>query len=362
MLRFALLLFVFSLHSQFALAQLSQIQRIQETPGNFDRTDLQLHYYLLQAFHADSAAERTAINHIGVQTSMINGDYVVTAVLEGYPAHGVGINHGDKLVAVDGKPYHPIHSFNQATLDFRGLPVITELKLSYEIEIERNGDRLATDITTVYENFYDSYRTATLNSVQQFSVGSKVIGYVRFWGLSRNSNDLIAYRNIIEELRHCDGLIIDLRNSYGFLDESLLDLFFSNRNRYFNASGPGSERLALDLTSPVSLADRYLKPIAVLTNSATLGGAELFAYQLNKLERVDSIGEFTAGRIGQYQLEKSGLSSSFRYEPATELTIDGEIFEAKGLQPERVVNYPTSQSTRSDPQFQNAINTLTNVI
>ncbi|MDP6417581.1 MAG: hypothetical protein QGG54_21510, partial [Gammaproteobacteria bacterium] len=54
-----------------------------------------LDFYLIQAFQARTSTERLPLNHIGVQVQESASGYLVTAVLEGYPAHGAGINRGD---------------------------------------------------------------------------------------------------------------------------------------------------------------------------------------------------------------------------------------------------------------------------
>ncbi len=350
MSRILLLLFALLAQDQPAVAQ---------TKTELNIESAQLRYYLLQAFQARHAPQRIALNHIGIQSVLIGDTYLASAVLEGYPAHQAGINRGDKIRTVNGEPFHPVYSFNETRED--GIELSAVIK-DFEIEIERNDESRTMTIDPVFENLYDSYRTATLNSIQQFSVGNKVVGYVRFWGLSRTTSDLVVYRNIIAELTHCDGLIFDLRNSSGFLDVALLDLLFPNRSSFFEADGIGSDGSTLDVGAPRLNDDYYRKPLAILLNENTHGGAELFAYQLAKLERVITIGKPTPGRIGNYQLDAGDANMGYRYHPAVDVLIDGETFEASGVQVDQLIPYPVEQTTRSDPQFQAAVNTLLGII
>ena len=193
-----------------------------------------LDYYLFQAFQAAGPNNRVRLNHIGVQVQQTDNGFLVTAAMEDYPAHRAGINRGDIIETAEGRPFHPVYSFNNAEDFNKGYSPVSN---SYNLVVRRNQNRMNLTLRPVFENLYDSYRTATINSIQEFSAGNKVVGYVHFWALSRNSNDLVTYRNLIDELDHCDGLIIDLRNGYGFLDLQHLDKIFPSRDSYFNITG-----------------------------------------------------------------------------------------------------------------------------
>ena len=348
--RWALLLLPVFGFSSLALSQAPDSDRLGPD---------QLQYYLMQAFHADSAENRRPLNHIGIQVQPSATGYLVTAVLEGYPAHLAGINRGDVIHSVDTLPYHPVYSFNTAAGGPGGFP---QSNTSYEITWRRNDSTLSANLIPVYENLYDSYRSATLNSIQVFPSGNKLVGYVRLWGFSRSSNDLASFRQILAEFDDCDGLIIDLRNAYGFLAQQHLDLLFPSRQRRFQLGGVITEHVDLSHVESAPGDDYFQKPIAVLLNSATEGGAELLAYQLAKLERVITVGEATPGRIGDYRQASAAESAGLEYRPAVETLIDGRVFESSGVQPQQVVPYPFSQSSRGDPQYQAALLTLLGII
>ena len=348
--RWALLLLPVFGFSSLALSQAPDSDRLGPD---------QLQYYLMQAFHADSAENRRPLNHIGIQVQPSATGYLVTAVLEGYPAHLAGINRGDVIHSVDALPYHPVYSFNTAAGGPGGFP---RSNTSYEISWRRNDSTWSANLIPVYENLYDSYRSATLNSIQVFPSGNKLVGYVRLWGFSRSSNDLASFRQILAEFDDCDGLIIDVRNAYGFLAQQHLDLLFPSRRRRFQLGGVITEHVDLSHVKSAPGDDYFQKPIAVLLNSATEGGAELLAYQLAKLERVITVGEATPGRIGDYRQASAAESAGLEYRPALETLIDGSVFESSGVQPKQVVPYPFSQSTRGDPKYQAALLTLLGII
>jgi carboxyl-terminal processing protease len=316
----------------------------------------QIEYYLVQAYNQATAESRIAINHIGLETESVGSIQVASAVIEGYPAHHSGIRRGDKILQVNGMEFHPVYSFNELHTSGRVIPHLDE---RFNIEIDRGGIVQSLSISPVHENLYDSYRTAGLNSPQQFNVGNKVIGYMRLWGLSRSTNDLLSIKSMIDELSQCDGIILDLRDASGFIDITLLDLIYRTRNNYYETAGENTSSFSLDKTVTIS-PGYYSRPLAVLINKNTRGGAELLAYQLNKSERVVTIGEATNGKIGGYRLDNQ--AGGYRYKPATQALIDGEQFEGVGLTPEISIDYPISQTTRSDPQFENAATILQGMI
>lgn len=276
----------------------------QTLPAAETATGLDL--FLEQAFAARRVEEREAIRHIGIQGETASEGFLVNAVLESYPAHRAGIRRGDIILSADGAAFDPMHSFSNDTNP--------RSQDSYLLDIKRGNQVLEITVSPVQENLYDSFRNASLRSVLEFSRGNKVIGYVRLWGLSRNTADLLSYEQMIRGLDHCDGIILDLRDSYGFADPNLRSLFI-----------------------PSSLAsEAYRKPIAILINQRTRGGGESLTADLDHLERIVSIGGTTAG-------ESARLN-----------------FQAH--EPEFPVPFPASESRRDDPQFETAIQILMGII
>lgn len=316
-------------------------------------SDDELSYYLIQAFHANTTKLRQGLNHIGIQTEPTNGGHLVTAVLEDFPAHNMGLVRGDIIHSADGNAFHPVHSFNPQA---RAIEFAAS-KRQYSLQWRRRSTEMQASITPVFENLYDSYRSASLNSMQKFSAGNKILGYVRLWGFSRSTNDLSFFARLMSELGDCDGLIFDLRNSYGFLSPQHLDQFFPSRRRYFSVDPRPKEHDAYSSADLVEKHVYFQQQVAVLINSQTKGDAELFAYQLAKLERIITLGEPTPGKTGSYSEDPQ--SHELYYSPAN-ANIDDAAFE--GLEPEQSVPYPFAQSSSVDPQYEAAVLILLGII
>lgn len=298
--------------------------------------------HLLQALQGPDR-KTAALWHFGMTVQTENGSYVVTSLLNDYPAELVGIRRGDKLLSLNGMPFQP-------TGVLTGAGATT-------LELEREGERLTLSPTPVFENLNDSRRSAFLNSIQEFSAGNKTIAYIHPWSLSRNLNDVLGFIRVIAELALSDGLILDLRNSYGYLSIQHLDSFLPSRRDLFELTGPGSVHTRLERdTSP--LRDRpYGKPVAVLIDATTAGGAALLAYQLAKLDRVTTVGEAIDTSLLDYIFVAEPAPG--RYEQlASPGAIDNQPLGTFHVEPKLLIPYPLSQSTRSDPQFEAAFNVL----
>jgi len=318
----------------------------------------QLDYYLQQALTAESASDRHALNHIGIQGRSEAQGYRVSAVLETYPAQRAGLYRGDIILSADGEPFHPVFSFNDSSNAPADFAPRSDTVL---LTVRRGDNELELSVRPVFENLFDSYRSASLNSVQQFPSGNKTIGYLRLWLLSRNSNDLISYQQLFEELEGTDGIILDVRDAAGFLDREHLRLIYRGDSDLF-AEFPADSSLGTSgRLTPAS--DAYRNPIALLVNGRTRAGAELFAYQLDKLSRVITLGENTAGQIGTWKSpsDQQAGDPELNYMPHSS-QIDGVDFEGVGHTPENNQAYPVSQPGRIDPQFQAAMDMLMGII
>ncbi|MDB3890308.1 S41 family peptidase [Gammaproteobacteria bacterium] len=350
-------------------------------------TSLDTAFYRVQSFDTKAGAKPPAINHLGIETKQAaDGGYLITAALEGYPAHAAGLERGDIVLRIDGADFHPLLSLNSHAAESQFRPHSAPAELTYR----RGATVLTARVEPVFESLYDSYRSATLNSVLSFAAGNKVIGYVRLWALTRETGDLVTLSQLLQSLHDTDGIVLDLRNSYGYLASEHIDLFRASRSDFLSISlvgKPNSNAIEHERNRLLPARQRddtlraYRKPIAILIDSSTRGAAELLAYQLAKLDRVTTVGEPTLGRLGSYQrdggvetlvensvenlennLNKSLDGGFLDYSAADRVLIDGNVFEGIGVKPKRNAPFPFETVSRGDPQFQVAVNVLMGVI
>ena len=330
-------------------------------------TALDSAFYRVQSFDTGAGDQPIAINHLGIETEhAADGGHLITAALEGYPAHAAGLERGDVILRIDGAEFHPVLSLNPRAAEGEFHP----LRGSVEVTYKRGAAILTAPVVPVFESLYDSYRSATLNSVLSFAAGNKVIGYVRLWALTRETGDLITLAELIKSLHDTDGIVLDLRNSHGYLAPEHVDFFRTSRSDFLSISqSDQSEKAETNSEQRRLLPDRprddalraYRKPIAILIDSSTRGAAELLAYQLAKLDRVTTVGEPTLGRLGSYE-SNSTDGIVLEYSAAYSTLIDGEPFEGVGIKPKRSAAFPYESISRNDPQFQVAVTVLMGVI
>lgn len=327
-----------------------------------------LGYYLLQAFNADQPTNRQPINHLGIEGTKVTNGIMVTGILEGYPAHVVGIRRGDIILSINDAPFHPVLSLNPEAGREIFEPALGPINLSYL----RNNTTHNTHVDSVFENLFDSYRTATRNSVLEFNSGNKVIGYVRLWAISRSTNDLNTFRKILTSLDHCDGIILDLRSGYGFIDHVHFASFLShNELRSILGKGAFNETFSMNAALIFSESESFIsltyrKPLGILIDSQTSGSSEFFASALAQLSRTVVIGNTSAGRFGTFRENKKNSRAddtpNFLYRPQPNEKQYKFVTEGRGLVPDQKVLFPFNKNIAGDIQFDVAVITLLSII
>ena len=143
---------------------------------------------------------------IGVVTKQLNGRHYVTAVLASSPAKRAGIILGDWIVEVNGRPFHPIRSF--------------ENKHGQELEVTIQRDHLAssrqklkvTPIDRKERQFFEN--DALAHSKRPIEHKGHRFSYIRLWWLMG-----WKMRGVFEAgIRYHDdteGIIIDIRDGFG---------------------------------------------------------------------------------------------------------------------------------------------------
>lgn len=317
-------------------------------------------FHLLQPFYENDASLRRAINHIGLEAIRLENSYVVNSLLDGYPAALAGIRRGDRIMSLNGQDLQS-GLYGDTGIHFDS-KIANASATTATIELERDGQILELAVQPVFENLLDSRRTASLASIQQFTAGNKTIAYFHPWALSRNLSDELSFTRVIATIARSDGLILDLRNSFGFLGKQHLAAFLPADRTLADIVGVGNLHTQIDFNEQSQLARHFEKPVAILINADTSGGAELLAYFLVELDRVTTIGEATAGELGEFELRGTDAEQTLHYIPLEATSINGESLSDLRVEPELPVEYPPTLATRSDPQFQAAFNLLLGLI
>lgn len=276
---------------------------------------------------------------IGVFTREIDGKTFITGVLAGLPAAKAGIAVGDEIVAADDKPFEPVESFHGK--------VGSVVKLS--LRRERDGQVSVVEVRPERIEPGKAFRAALRDSARVIETDGKRIGYIHVWSYAgeRYQDDLVDELST-GKLKDADALIWDLRDGWGGAQPRYLDLF--------NARGP--DMTFTERSGETEYASfKWRKPVAMLVNGGTRSGKEVLAYGFKKFGYGEVIGTRTAGALlaGRGFLLSDG---SFLMVAVTDVAVDGERLEGRGVEPTVEVPFDLPYAGGRDPQLDKAVDVL----
>lgn len=352
-------------------------------------TTSQMDYWFLRNLtQNDTPHKRPKLWHIGAQYTFKRGRYIIRAVYEGYPADERGLRRGDVLKYANGRPFHPVHSFQRGK--------------TQQLTVLRQGKRYLISVQPVYESLFNSMLFATVNSIQRIERDNKHIGYVHLWHMCHEPafqllKDLLAFH-----LPNIDGLILDLRDGYGGNSYGFQEIFFhykqgvhvkvrqrrkktyayttndhletiqwefSRLKKKLKTSTP-KQRPLLQARWKVLQKQRqqlkasplFKKPVVVIINKGSRSAKEGFALRFRLLHRGPLLGERTKGAYtaGGFYFGRSG--HYILYVGTAGITLNGHQLEGQGVRPDIQVPSPLHSKTRQDRQKRRALRVITSLI
>ena len=323
--------------------------------GMVDATGDEWSYYL-SADEVAAYEESMANAYVGVGITITEdaeaGGMRVEEVAAGGPAEEAGIRVGDLLLAVEGEDVLPLGIDGTRNL-VRG-----EEGTRVNMHFSRNG--------TEYDVSVERRSIETPVVTGELLEGS--IGYVKIDNFDeRSAAETIAFvKDLIGQ--GAEALLFDVRfNPGGYADElvKVLDYLLPEGDLFRSVDYAGREEVDTSDASCVEL------PMAVLVNEDSYSAAEFFAAALQEYEWATIVGSQTYGK-GNFQTafylsdgSMVNLSIGKYYTPG------GKSLSETGVTPDVVVDlddeqyallYYNALEQADDPQFQAAIDTLTQKI
>lgn len=323
--------------------------------GMVDATGDEWSYYL-SADEVAAYEESMANAYVGVGITITEdaeaGGMRVEEVVSGGPAEEAGIRVGDLLLAVEGEDVLPLGIDGTRNL-VRG-----EEGTRVNMHFSRNG--------TEYDVSVERRSIETPVVTGELLDGS--IGYVKIDNFDeRSAAETIAFvKDLIGQ--GVEALLFDVRfNPGGYADElvKVLDYLLPEGDLFRSVDYAGREEVDTSDASCVEL------PMAVLVNEDSYSAAEFFAAALQEYEWATIVGSQTYGK-GNFQTafylsdgSMVNLSIGKYYTPG------GKSLSETGVTPDVVVDlddeqyallYYNALEQADDPQFQAAIDTLTQKI
>ena len=323
--------------------------------GMVDATGDEWSYYL-SADEVAAYEESMANAYVGVGITITEdaeaGGMRVEEVVSGGPAEEAGIRMGDLLLAVEGEDVLPLGIDGTRNL-VRG-----EEGTRVNMHFSRNGTEYDVSVE----------RRSIETPVVTGELLDENIGYIKIGNFDeRSAAETIAFvKDLIGQ--GAEALLFDVRfNPGGYADElvKVLDYLLPEGDLFRSVDYAGREEVDTSDTSCVEL------PMAVLVNEDSYSAAEFFAAALQEYEWATIVGSQTYGK-GNFQTafylsdgSMVNLSIGKYYTPG------GKSLSERGVTPDVVVDlddeqyallYYNALEQADDPQFQAAIDTLTQKI
>jgi carboxyl-terminal processing protease len=278
---------------------------------------------------------------IGVATAEIDGRFFIADVLEGSPAQSSGMMTGDEIISVDGRPFHPLRSFEE------------EAGAIVTLQVRRAADQaqpIDVAVTPQVIHPQEMFLTAMRHGARVLERDGRRLAYVRIRSYANEAyHELLIELLSTEPLRSCDGLILDIRGGWGGANPEYLNIF--------NRDVPALELIGRDGRS-TTVDRQWRKPVVLLVDGGTRSGKEVFAHAFKTRSIGKIVGTRTAGAVvgGRPFLLSDG---SLLIVAVSDVRVDGARLEGVGVEPDVVVERGTIEySAGADPQLDRAAEVL----
>ena len=260
----------------------------------------------------------------------------VIAARDGSPAAKAGLQTGDYVRAIDGRPTRDMSVFEGTRL-LRGQP----------------GSKVT--LTVIRGNAADPHEVALVRekpptSMVSGKIAAPEVGYIRVASFREGVVDQLKKQIADLSRGGAKSLILDVRHTAeGPLDNGIAvaRLFVksgtlaikgqreadkdADKNKPAGSTAAAPNREAIAAASGDGAIDL---PVQILITTGTAGAAEVFAAALDGNKRADLVGERTLGRAAMQRLVKLPENRGLWLTYARYMTPSGESIQGKGVKPD----------------------------
>lgn len=224
---------------------------------------------------------------VGIEIIFRDGEIEIVTPIEGTPAMEAGIQPGDKIIEIEGKPVSKM-KFQEAFQLLRGRP-----GEGLRILVERAGEKEPLD-------FFLIRKIIKLQVVKSTYIQKTATGYVRLKQFSANARDDIrqAVRKMKKDHPEMKALLLDLRWNPGGLLQSaraIADLFLTKGRTIVSTKGRDKRRNRVFKSTNRATLDSET-PLFVLVNGGSASAAEILSGALQENNRAVILGQKTFGK------------------------------------------------------------------
>lgn len=262
---------------------------------------------------------------LGIEVTMENGLVRVVSPIDDTPAARAGIQAGDLIIALDGKPVMGL-TLSEAVDQMRG-KVGTDITLT----VRREGKEEPFDVTITRDKI-------TIESVRTKTYGD--VGYVRITTFNEQTKP--GLEDAVAELKdklgdELDGYVLDLRNNPGGLLEQAIGVSdaFLDQGEIVSTRGRDSEdNKRYNAEDGTLVGDA---PVVVLINGGSASASEIVAGALQDHDRAVVVGTRSFGKGSVQTIIPLPGHGAMRLTTARYYTPSGRSIQAEGIAPDMTV-------------------------
>jgi carboxyl-terminal processing protease len=277
---------------------------------------------------------------LGIEVTMENGVVKVVAPIEDTPAAKAGIQSGDLITQLDKEQILGL-TLQEAVEKMRG-PVNSAITLT----VVRKGVDDPFDVKVVRDVIH-------INPVKYNAEDD--VGYIRI--TTFNEQTTANLQKAIDDLKKqigpkLRGYVIDLRNNPGGLLDQAISVSdtFLDQGAIVLTKGRNLEETQRSNARPGDLADG--QKMVVLINGGSASASEIVAGALQDHHRATILGTRSFGKGSVQTIIPLGSNGALRLTTARYYTPSGRSIQAKGIEPEVVVEeeLPADLKAKADQQ------------
>jgi len=263
---------------------------------------------------------------LGIEVTMENGVVKVVSPIEDTPAARAGLMSGDLITHLDKEQILGL-TLQEAVEKMRG-PVNSPITLT----VVRKGVDNPFDVKVVRDVIH-------INPVK-YDVEGGDVGYIRI--TTFNEQTTANLQKAIEDLKkqlgpNLKGYVIDLRNNPGGLLDQAISVSdaFLDQGAIVLTRGRNLEETQRSNARAGDFADG--KQLVVLINGGSASASEIVAGALQDHHRATIVGTRSFGKGSVQTIIPLGSNGALRLTTARYYTPSGRSIQAKGIEPEAVV-------------------------